>query len=103
MATTASETLVSFQIDLSALAGLGHRLAGVEIAINHELETAMHTVVNRAKRVAVQGAKRDTGDLRRRITAKVERIGNGVKGELGSNAPHAPTIEYGRRPGAKMP
>lgn len=103
MATTAPETIVSFQIDLSALSGLGHRLEGAQPVILNTLESAMHTVVNRAQRVAVQGAKRDTGDLRRHITNKVERTADSVKGEIGSNAQHAATIEEGRGVDKKWP
>lgn len=95
--------ILSFNTDFSEVAALGKRLPRAHALFFRETELAMERVVLGARREAVANAKHDTGDLRRHITSKVERVSDGVLGTIGSNAPHAETIEKGRRPNKKMP
>lgn len=98
-----SAPIIALKIDLSQISAMGQTVSRAPALIERETEVSMHKVVLKAQHDAVANAKHDTGDLRRRITNKVERVPGGVLGTIGNNAPHAETIEYGRKPGSKMP
>lgn len=95
---------ISITVDFSQVNALARRM-GIDAkpAILHEMTTAMHRVVIKGERQAKSTAKHDTGDNRRRHTSTVEPVSGGVLGTIGTNSPHGPTVEFGRRPGAKMP
>lgn len=95
--------VISFNLDFSEVNHLGQQLLRAQALIDRDLEITMSRVISKAELEAKGNAKRDTGDLQRRITGKVSRIPHGVRGEIGSNAPHAAATEEGREPGSKMP
>lgn len=95
---------MTFTVDFSDVQALARRLGtDARPAMAAEMETAMTRVVLKGQRVAVEHAKHDTGENRRRITHQVERTSDGVLGVIGTNNPYAPFVEDGRKPGGKLP
>lgn len=96
--------VLSFTTDFTEVNALARRL-GIDVspAIEREMGVSMTRSVLRGQRQAVSTARHDTGDNRRRHTHAVEHVTGGVIGAIGTSAPHGPTVEFGRKPGSKMP
>lgn len=58
-------------------------------------EGALQKACALVERDAKQNAPKDTGELRRSITSKVERDGNEVRGVVYTPLEYAPYVEYG--------
>lgn len=89
--------------DFTEIVAAGRALADVTADVEHELQLAMAGAMRRAEGRARTGARIDTGDNLRKTKGTAERIPGGVRGLIGTSAQHGPTMEFGRRPGARMP
>jgi HK97 gp10 family phage protein len=66
-----------------------------ELADADRFEGALQKACALVERDAKQNAPKDTGELRRSITSKVERDGNEVRGVVYTPLEYAPYVEYG--------
>ena len=66
-----------------------------DLVDSQELERAMAKAVLLVEREAKMKTPRDTGDLARSITSKVETSGNEVEGTVFTPLYYAPYVEYG--------
>jgi phage gpG-like protein len=90
---------MEYQVDLREVLAVATSLSNSGPVIDREIKTALTksglVVEGRAKELAPV----DTGKLRQSITTQV-RTDSAL---VGSNLQYAPTMEFGRRPGATMP
>jgi phage gpG-like protein len=86
-------------IDASEFAAMGARFRNAAPIVEREMKTAMVRSTAQIQHDAQVLVKVDTGTLRRSITTNVTPF----LGRVGSNQPHAPVVEFGRKPGGKMP
>lgn len=89
--------------DMSQIASLSVRLRDVETAFRGELAESMDAVMDEGVKRAVRTVRVDTGRNQRSIKPGARFIPGGVHGWIGSDAPGAPEMELGRRPGRRMP
>ena len=61
----------------------------------HKLEGAMGKACALIERSAKQKAPKGTGELRRSITSKVDKVGSGVIGTVFTPLEYAPYVEFG--------
>jgi phage gpG-like protein len=90
---------MDYQVDLREVLAVATRMSNSGPVIQREIQTALTksglVVEGRAKELAPT----DTGKLRQSITSQVRS--DSVL--IGTNLQYAPTMEFGRRPGAAMP
>ena len=90
---------MEYQVDLREVLAVATSLSNSGPVIDREITTALTNsglvVEGRAKQLAPV----DTGKLRQSITTQV-RTDSAV---VGTNLQYAPTMEFGRQPGAAMP
>jgi hypothetical protein len=92
------------EVKATTVPGIEKRYSQFPTILMRELEVGMNRCAMRVNSDAQEKVKRDTGDLRRRLTRKVFRRGaTEVVGEVGAYVPHARPVEFGRRAGAPMP
>ena len=89
--------------DFSEVRALAQRVSRVGPAVERETEQAMRLVVLAGENRVKEKYRVDTGDGRRRVTGRVDRLPGAVGGRVGTTDPKAETLEKGRRPGAAMP
>lgn len=65
------------------------------IADTNQMEEAMGRACALVERAAKQKAPKDTGELRRSITSKVEHNADGIQGVVFTPLEYAPYVEYG--------
>lgn len=86
-------------ITVANLEPLVGRLNGSAALLEAELLTAMQRVTLQVQHDAMAVSPVDTGTLRRAWAVKATPL----EGVVSNNVPYAPTMEYGRRPGAALP
>ena len=90
---------MEYQVDLREVLAVATSLSNSGPVIDREIKTALTksglVVEGRAKELAPV----DTGKLRQSITTQI-RPDSAL---IGTNLQYAPTMEFGRRPGAAMP
>jgi phage gpG-like protein len=90
-------------IDASDLAGLSRRYAGAERVLADEMGAAARWAAFAVVALAQRYVKRDTGNLANSLAGEVRSVAGGVEAVAGTSVPYAADVEYGRRPGGRMP
>lgn len=82
---------------------MDRRLAAMPAVLERELRNAMQASLLLIEADARQGAAHDTGRLAGSITNQITGVGLNLEGRVGPSVRYGGNVEYGRRPGAKMP
>ena len=76
--------------------GMDVILARFESLVNEEqIETAVGRACALVERAAKEKAPKDSGELRRSITSKIEKNGDDIQGIVFTSLEYAPYVEYG--------